>query len=389
MDAFGLGRFPKVALSDPERDYMINLLEEILEKERQTDSPRKPNTIWDAEHAAHLLLAYYKRIENLPEVNRILELLGEVIYQRMEDSEGMAGQAWLESYSRLCQEHGRRDLATKAIQAIQALGPKVVASLKRIGTTVDIPEAYFAQFTGQDLPTSLRLLASSMVPKWDTVVSATEENARQFPFRFLIPTTLLDGMGRPTVEIPTLKANRDGYMPFAFSEHMNFESIPRFQVIEAIKEKFHPTAEEIADWLQRSPAFQPERRQLLVHGLQAYLNDDHITAIHVLVPQVEEAARVTAGCLGESTFNWNTGPNGIRSLDARSLNVILDSPKILEFFGQNHTTFLRVALVLNQGINLRNRMAHGLLLPDQCTRQASEMVLQCLLIFGLVSAKSS
>ena len=391
MDAFGLGRFAKVALSDAEREFMVRLLEDCLEQERQTLEPPQPMGIWDAESAAQMLVTYYRKIDHRSDENRVLEALGEVIHRRADLAEPMAGQSWLESFSRLCLDHGRKDLATQAIQAIQALGPAVKENLKRIGGSVDISveevERFVAQFTRWDLASGLEQMAIRMVPDWDNVVATTKDNSRKFVFRFMMPNTLLDGMGRPAVKVPSYHDRPETFMPMAFSEHMQFGAFFRSRVIEAIKEKFHPTPEEIADWLLRSPAFRPERRNLLVHGLRAYLADDHITAIHILIPQIEEAARVAAGLMGESIFKWENEPDGVRRLDARSLNQILNSPRILEVFGQNHTTFLKVALVMHQGMNMRNRVAHGLLLPEEYSQSAADILLHCLLIMGLLKEK--
>ena len=391
MDAFGLGRFPKVALSDAEREYMVRLLEECLEQERRILEPPQPMGILNAENAAQMLVTYYRKLGHPSDVNRVLEALGEVIHRRADLAEPMAGQSWLESFSRLCLDHGRKDLATGAIQAVQALGPAVKGNLKRIGGSVDIPveevERFVAQFTQGDLASGLELLAILMVPDWDNVVTTTQAHAQQFIFKFLLPRTLLDGMGRPAVEVPSYRDRPEAFMPMAFSEHMQFGAFFRSRVIEAIKGIFHPTPEEIADWLLRSPAYRPERRHLLVHGLRAYLAYDHITAIHILVPQIEEAARVAAGLMGESIFKWENEPDGVRRLDARSLNQILNSPRILEVFGQNHTAFLKVALVMHQGMNMRNRVAHGLLLPEEYSQTAADIMLHCLLILGLLKEK--
>ena len=162
---------------------MVRLLENRLKTEYTDKDSRIPGGIWDAQNAAHLLIAYYQKTSSKVDVNRVLETLGGIVYSQAALAEPMTAQAWLESYSRLCRDHGRHDLTTKAIQAVLDLGPKVKGSLKRFGVDLNVPEdemtGYLANFTNRDLPHALRLLATAMVPKWDSVVSSTNDNAKQ------------------------------------------------------------------------------------------------------------------------------------------------------------------------------------------------------------------
>lgn len=387
LDGFGLGAFTKVPLSDEERAYMLWLLEDRLEKELKGQDSKIPTGIGDAENAAQLLSTFYRKKQCPAEVKRVLEAFGEVVHRRTDKAEPMAGQAWLEGFARLCDEYGQKELAIRAIQALQALGPKVLGSLKRFSHEMEVPkeqmEGFVAQFLQGDLAEALGRLAVNMVPKWDQVVQQTQELAQKAVFSSLMPKTFLDGMGLPTVQMPSYDENPEVHFPLAFSQRIQMEGFFRFHVIEKIKSKFAPTANDLTDWLMRSPAFQPEHRPLLEHGLLAYLNEDHIAALHILLPQIEEAARKASGFLGDSIFVLNS-EDGVSHLDARSLNAVLNSPRLESVFGQNHIMFLRVALVMHQGLNLRNRLAHGLLLPEEYNRVASDVALQCLLILGLL-----
>lgn len=71
------------------------------------------------------------------------------------------------------------------------------------------------------------------------------------------------------------------------------------------------------------------------------------------------------------------------------LDEVVVGPRVSGLFGQNHIMFMKVALALNQGLNLRNRLAHGLLLPEEFTLAAADVVFQCLLIPGLVKLNAT
>ena len=391
LAGFGLGQFTKVRLADEEHAYMLWLLEDRLEHERNSQEVESPTSIWDAENAAQLLSAYYRKTQQPSGVRRVLEAFGVVAHRRADLADPLAGQAWLESFARLCEEHGQKDMAIRATQAIRALGPNALGSLKRFGHEMEIPEEQLKEFLGQfvqgDLAEALGRLAVNMVPKWDHVVQNTKDIASQTVISSLVRRTLLDIAGHPIVHLPSYHEKPEAHFPMAFAQWIQMEGFFRFRVIEAIKASFSPTPEEIAEWLLLSPAYPEERRSLLVQGLASYFADDHIACIHILVPQIEEAARTASGLLGDSIFEWQQDRDGVKHQDARSLNAVLSSQRLEALLGQNHIMFLRVTLVLHQGLNLRNRLAHGLLLPEEFGRAVSDIVFQCLLIFGLLHSE--
>lgn len=390
LDGFGLGPFQKVVLSPEERAYMLHLLEDRLEHERRTTTPGLPLSIWDAENAAQMLAAYYRKTKEVEAVKRVIETFGEIVRSRAELAEPMVGQAWLEGYARLCEEHGQKALATAAILSVQSMGPKVIDSLKRASVTMDVPpeemEAFLGQFIRGDLDEALGRFVVNVIPNYDFIKKNADELARENVFTSMTPITLLDAVGLPVVQMPSFEENPEVHYPLSLAQWIQGEGFFRFHVLRVIREKFNPTEKDIADWLMQSPAFKPERRPLLEHGIKAYLDEDHVTALHVLLPQIEEAARRAAGLKGDSIYEWKPNRDGVRHLDARSLNQVLDSPGLSGLIGTSHIMFLRVALVMHQGLNLRNRVAHGLMLPQEFNRGISELALECLLILGLLRA---
>jgi hypothetical protein len=65
-----------------------------------------------------------------------------------------------------------------------------------------------------------------------------------------------------------------------------------------VREPHTLTAERLADVLFASPLFTDERRTLILEGISAYYNGDHVKAVHLLVPQIEHAMRILLVSLG-------------------------------------------------------------------------------------------
>jgi hypothetical protein len=62
-------------------------------------------------------------------------------------------------------------------------------------------------------------------------------------------------------------------------------------VMLKLKEHFSPTIDDLVKPILESPVFLETQRPLIEAGLKAYLEGDFVKAIHVLVPQVEQALR--------------------------------------------------------------------------------------------------
>ena len=79
---------------------------------------------------------------------------------------------------------------------------------------------------------------------------------------------------------------------------MAIEAIFLRQELESLVKKY-PTFENLCvDYLFRSPIFEEVRKSIIGWGVKEYLNGNHMTAVHLLVPQIENALRVlieTAG----------------------------------------------------------------------------------------------
>jgi len=118
-----------------------------------------------------------------------------------------------------------------------------------------------------------------------------------------------------------------------------------------------------------SGCVQPGKVGILQRGFRAYASADSITAIHVLVPQLEDTLRFNYGRLGRPTTTVRQGQQQAVPLDA-----VLESREMQSWLGPGVAAGLRALLVERAGMNLRNDVAHGLVTDDECSAQAASAV---------------
>jgi len=125
---------------------------------------------------------------------------------------------------------------------------------------------------------------------------------------------------------------------------------------------------------------------LFEHGINAYLADDQITAIHVLVPQIENSLRRLLPVLEIPTNKHRRSDTGV--MVEKSLNNILESEAaVTQFFGEDFVLYLRMFLCDPRGQNVRNKLAHGLMQPEQFHRGISDRLLH--IMWSLAFEKES
>jgi len=121
-----------------------------------------------------------------------------------------------------------------------------------------------------------------------------------------------------------------------------------------------------------------------VSGIEAWLSQDYIKAIHVLVPQVEHAVRTLASLSGVPTTTRGY-TRGV--MQTRGLGEILHDRLFRQLIDENVRRYLLAFLADPRGINLRNRVAHGLLEHDQMERALTDRVVQVLLALSCFATK--
>lgn len=130
---------------------------------------------------------------------------------------------------------------------------------------------------------------------------------------------------------------------------------------------------------------------LLLEGLQAWLAKDYVKAAHVLVPQVERGLRALAGLKGQPTTKTST-KYGTAQM-AVTMGDILYSQSYIAALGKAGADLAIhfAALYADpRAKNLRNELAHGLIVRQECSEGVMLWIVHSLLMLGgWVSSPSS
>ena len=134
-----------------------------------------------------------------------------------------------------------------------------------------------------------------------------------------------------------------------------FASTRGWLAMDEIQRRYEPQTHDIAKCIQNE-IITPPLAERIAWSYGRWLDDDHMSAVAVLTPAIEEAARNICRRLGINV----TRPRSTNtpSSETRTLGPLLD--KLEEFLGPARHRYLQAALVDPWSLNLRHNEAHGL-----------------------------
>ncbi len=150
--------------------------------------------------------------------------------------------------------------------------------------------------------------------------------------------------------------------------------------LQRAREKHTLTAEQIMAHVSACPFFAEERLPLVQRGVEAWLVDDFVTTIHVLVPQIEAALRDCLASLGGSVLRPNQN-GGFYSI---TLGDVLTASAFKAKFPSDLRFHLRALYTDPRALNLRNHLAHGLMHPSAFHRGNGNLVMHSVLLIAML-----
>ena len=193
------------------------------------------------------------------------------------------------------------------------------------------------------------------------------------PLRLIFPATFVSNDGRVIAKSPGLdigETTTGGNDAVVHREMINYHGL---QVGIAIQGSIVPAYEvlllehrlteaDLVSVAHASPIVPPGRADLFGKALFAGYDQDFITAIHLLAPQVEHMVRYHLKAAGATTTMLDQ--QGVEM--ENSLSSLVDLPEMVSVFGADTEFEIRALFCDPFGPNLRNQVAHGLVDSSAC-----------------------
>lgn len=203
--------------------------------------------------------------------------------------------------------------------------------------------------------------------------SKVEESVRRSadsPFSGLFPIGILGKDGKSIAKSRPIKKSGDEIDLAALQDSMEkntaefmgyFSQIMIMNTLNYISSKFEVEEKDIQKIVENSIIVPEDRRGAYVKGIMAGFSGDYLTALCLLVPQVENSVRELAVECGEPVYNLNE--DGIEEL--KTMHAVLELEGIKECLDEDFLLALKTIFCSKFGFNMRNNIAHGLFSDKQ------------------------
>lgn len=360
-------------LSQGQQDAVTDALE--AELKRLTES-EKPLGFLTKEPALRLA-DFYEKSNQPDDVRRVIRAYGTAIERTAEEFDGLHAMPWLQQAYAIFVKFGMKDEAESLQISGKKKGQEAEAQMIPQQFGVEIPGQVMHQLmeelTAGDLKTTLHRIAVNFCPRIQDLTKQLESirdegsKTNMFSKSTIANQQIISRVG-------SLEVDPDGNLLVAMKNNIEWMANLLRHSIDCTRSKHEVTTNSLSDLCRDCPWFDESRTSLIERGFEAYLTDDHVAAVHILIPQIECALRGILSFLGKATNKHRRSDTGV--MLEKSLNDILENEAVLEdFLGKDFTLYLRVLLCDPHGLNVRNSVAHGLVGSQYFQRKISDRIM--------------
>lgn len=203
--------------------------------------------------------------------------------------------------------------------------------------------------------------------------SSALERMRQYPLQSLFSATVMSRDGRVIAKRPAMslggELTEDDEIAIRAEMIRDYGTLVSivaqgdiWPALEVLLLEHRLRESDFLDLARHSPLVPKERAGLFGKALFAGYERDFVTALHLLIPQIEHLVRVHLKQAGAKTSNLDK--DGIQN--ENGMSTLMDLPEAEQVFGKDLAFEFKSLFCDAFGPNLRNELAHGLLDEDGC-----------------------
>lgn len=199
----------------------------------------------------------------------------------------------------------------------------------------------------------------------DKIREFSEKMIREYPLQVLFSATHMSREGRVIAKRPGVnldgKDNEETIWPEMVKYYMFDLSIVVLgnirPALEVVRQEHRLKEVDFLSIVRQSPIVPPGRERLFAKALYSGYDNDFVTALHILIPQIEHLVRFHLKQVGIKTTNLDI--NGIEN--ENGLSTLMEHAETTKIFGADFAFELKALFCDQFGPNLRNELAHGLI----------------------------
>ncbi len=360
---------------------MAELAEFAMERAQEREPDANDGGVWQIRFFG-LAEKFYSRNKDEEKSRTAIIKMAET-YETIADqrsAQGVPGNHvamdWLEKaiqvLRRVPATEAERDRLHKKLLTVQQVAVREFPNQTSKLDLSDCRKSATEAIEGKTLTEALQHLAFAFpVPKKSRLISSALDSFDTYKLAHLFPRVKLGTDGKVVHKSGTMRHDDSDAATTLHAYELFGLELPVLVggVIEPIRQKivcdFNVRIDDLKPYYEYNSFVPPGREWFFAKGIHAGLTGDFATALHLLVPQLENSLRDVLN--QRSVVTSSLDIDGIQN--EHNLNQLLygeTGQKVEEIFGVDIVFVLRALLVEKCSTNLRNRLAHGMLSPGHC-----------------------
>lgn len=366
-------------LTEEERSELIGWLEEALEghaniKDAQRFDPHQ------AQSAADRLSRWSEKLGAPERSISVIKKAGAAFEEIAAKSNALTAIAWLEDLSVRYRRANLMGDVARVDATIKARSEEAEQSMRRHEVRLEITkqemDEWLNNLLGESLELSLGRIAVHLMTSEEQLRQFVEDSAANAPLQAHIQINIVGSSGFTRAKIGSVKDDMPGRLMNMAATLIGQQAPWVHMALQRAKEKWQLDSEKLFAWLTQSPLFPVGSHSLLRVDIDSWFAEDHLKAIHLLVPQAEAALREWLMLMGESPMRPDPESGGFEAL---GMGRVLHTESFRTRVNPTLRMHLRALYTDAKGLNVRNRIAHGLASPEVLDRGIANWVIHSLL----------
>lgn len=276
---------------------------------------------------------------------------------------------------------GSTDRIAELTRRLESSNRSAIDQMGTVSAKVSIPSAdmerFYDSFTQHSVDDALGLIGDHFLLDRAQEYARYDENAKRFVFMNLASHTLVTEYGETMTFSPGTPEFRDYSVFRQAVQGMAMSAVFLRELFTRLQAK-GLDIDAVMRYLQDCPLFDAPTRAFIEDGVRKIFSGDTIGAVHVLVPRLEATIRTLVESAGLPITRVRE-----RGSEMVLLGGLLSSLRQHGVLEDRFVFTLEVALD-RLGWNIRNRVAHGWITPEECSQQTCDRLLQLILALGLL-----
>jgi hypothetical protein len=197
---------------------------------------------------------------------------------------------------------------------------------------------------------------------YDRERASAEKILKEHPLQGIIDTHIIEDEGNVTAKIPSMTEDYEGSLKAQIVRSYNMgQNLSACTTLRKGVDLFVQSDESwknaVKELVEKSVFVPKDRTAIFERALIAGFEGDYLMFTHFMIPQLENSIRMLFGLNKLKTTSVSS--SGIQ--EERDLNQLLSDQSAETIFGKDLVWEMRSLLIEKCGLNLRNRVCHGLI----------------------------